>query len=150
MKTFYVCSYGGSGSKMLVNALKKYGSVEHIHSRNPPDKLEYIGNNGGGNCYCEWFNGIPIPDNKVDDYVVIYIYRNPIKSIYSWHRFHIPEHLSHIQSANINIRLGDVLTSGKDLYGIRNFYNNYTQKNENRNYKIYCVKYEDILINRMN
>ena len=42
-KTFYVCSYGGSGSKMLCSALRKYGNTKHIHSRKPPEKLEYIG-----------------------------------------------------------------------------------------------------------
>jgi len=36
------------------------------------------------------------------------------------------------------------LTSGKDLYKIREFHNNYIKVNKNRNYKIYCVKYEDI------
>ena len=52
-KIFYVCSYGGSGSKMLCAALRKYGKVEHIHSRNPPDKLCYIGKQNGGNTYEE-------------------------------------------------------------------------------------------------
>ena len=30
------------------------------------------------------------------------------------------------------------------MYKIREFYDNYTKPNEKRNYKIYCVKYEDI------
>ena len=29
-KIFYVCSYGGSGSYMLCNALKKYGQIKHL------------------------------------------------------------------------------------------------------------------------
>jgi len=40
---------------MLVNALEKFGKVEHIHSRNPPNKLEYCGNEKGGNTYFEWY-----------------------------------------------------------------------------------------------
>ena len=52
-KIFYVCSFGGSGSKMLCSALKVYGKVKHIHSRNPPNNLEYIGNEKGGNTYKE-------------------------------------------------------------------------------------------------
>ena len=44
----------------------------------------------------------------------------------------------------MQVKLNDVLDSGKDLYGIKDFYNNYMKKNENRNYKIICVKYEDI------
>lgn len=140
-KIFYVCSFGGSGSKMLCYALAKYGQVRHIHSRKPPNKLEYIGNEKGGRTYCEWFNGIAIPEDKIKNYYVIYIYRNPSFSIPS--RFLMREHLYHIQT-NWKIKLTDVLKSKKDLYKIREFYENYTKPNEKRNYKIYCVKYEDI------
>lgn len=140
-KIFYVCSYGGSGSKMLCNALKKYGIVKHIHSRNPPDNLEYIGNEREGNTYMEWFNGISIPDEDLKYYYVIYIYRNPSFSIPS--RFKYPNHLTHVQIDN-SIKLKDVIDSKKDLYKIKEFYNNYTKPNKKRNYKIYCIKYEDI------
>jgi len=139
-KTFYVCSYGGSGSYMLCNALNQYGKTKHIHSRIPPNKLEYIGDEEGGNTYCEWFNGITIPENELENYYVIYIYRNPSFSIPS--KFTIPEHLEHIQSDK-NIELQDVLSKGEDLYKIREFYDNYMKPNK-KNYKIYCVKYEDI------
>jgi hypothetical protein len=141
MKTFYVCSYGGCGSKMLCSALAKYGNVQHIHSKKPPDKLQYIGRQKGGKAYVEWFNDMVVPDDELSDYYVIYIYRNPTHSIMS--QFENPEHLKHIQSEP-SITLNDVLTTGKDLYNIGEFYNNYTQPNEKRNYKIYCVKYEDI------
>jgi len=141
VKKFYVCSYGGSGSKMLYLALNKYGKVKHIHSRNPPNKLEYIGNEKGGKTYCEWFNGIVIPEAELKDYYVIYIYRNPSFSIPS--RFTKSKHLVHIQT-NRSIKLNDVLTTKKDLYKIREFHDNYTKPNEKRNYKIYCIKYEDI------
>ena len=140
MHTYYICSYGGCGSKMLMNALQKYGNVYHIHSRNPPVKLEYIGNENGGNSYEEWFNGVRIPENEINDYTVIYIYRNPCNAILS--RFLIPEHLEHIQS-NKKITITDVINSNQDLYNINEFYNNYIQNN-NRNYKIYCLKYEDV------
>lgn len=132
-KCFYVCSYGGSGSKMLCHALSAYGETRHIHSRNPPNNLEYITG--------EWFNGEVIPEEKLKYYYVIYIYRNPSFSIPS--RFEIPEHLEHVQ-INKSIKLKDVLDSKKDLYKIREFYDNYTKPNKKRNYKIYCVKYEDI------
>ena len=140
MKTFYVCSYGGCGSKMLTHALEPYGVVEHVHSRKPPDKLEFIGRRGGGRAYYEWFNGIQVPENQIDDYYVIYIYKNPVKSILSI--FTNPLHLDHIQT-NRNTTIQDVVDSSKDLYGVKEFYDNYT-KPGNRNYKIYCVKYEDI------
>jgi hypothetical protein len=58
---------------MLYNALKQFGNVEHVHSRLPPEKLEYIGNNKGGNTYVEWFNSIPIPENELENYYVIFI-----------------------------------------------------------------------------
>ena len=144
VKIFYVCSYGGCGSKMLCTALKQFGKVEHVHSRKPPDKLQYIGKNGGGKAYKEWFNGKVIPDEKLKDYIVIYIYRNPIFSIES--RFidkNGVDHLVHIQ-ADKNIKFQDVLDTGIDLYKIREFYDNYTIPNAERNYKIYSVKYEDI------
>lgn len=40
-----------------------------------------------------------------------------------------------------------MLTSKKDLYGIEEFFDNYTTKNPKRNYKIYCTKYEDFFNN---
>ncbi len=141
VKTFYICSYGGCGSTLLFNSLKKYGNTEHVHSRNPPEKLEYVGYRGGGKCYNEWFNGIKIPEEEIDNYYVIYIYKNPIKSIFS--RFTIPQHLSNVQTKR-ETTIDDVINSSSDLYGIKEFYNNYVKKNNNRNYKIYCVKYEDI------
>lgn len=145
VKTFYVCSYGGCGSQMLCAALKQFGKVEHVHSRKPPDKLQYIGKNWRcGKAYKEWFNGKVIPDDKLKDYIVIYIYRNPSFSIES--RFinkNGVDHLVHIQ-ADKNINFQDVLDTGIDLYKIREFYDNYTIPNAERNYKIYSVKYEDI------
>ena len=142
-KVFYVCSYGGSGSKMLCSALSKYGISKHIHSRKPPNNLEYIGNEEGGKTYYEWFNGIVIPEEKLKlkDYYVIYIYRNPSYAIPS--RFYSQEHLQNIQTDK-SVKLNHVLNSNKDLYKLREFYDNYTKPNEKRNYKIYCVKYEDI------
>jgi len=144
-KIFYICSYGGCGSTVLANSLSNYGEIRHIHSRNPPDKLQYIGNDNGGKCYNEWFNGINIPYHKLENYYVIYIYRKPIKSILS--RFTIPQHLEHIQ-VDKNIKIDQVINTGKDLYKIREFYNNYTQTNINRNYKIYSVKYEELFDNQ--
>lgn len=140
-KIFYVCSYGGSGSKMLCNALSKYAISKHIHNRKQSNNIEYIEYENGGNDYYEWFNGVVIPEEKLKNYYVIFIYRNPSFSIPS--RFNNPEHLEHIQ-IDKSIKLNDFLESKKDLYKIREFYDNYTKENDKRNYKIYCVKYEDI------
>ena len=132
-KTFYICSYGGSGSTMLYTYLKHYGNAEHVHSRSPPIQLTEISR--------EWFNNILIPENKIDDVYVIYIYRDPIHSIYSI--FHNPYHLYNIQT-NTNITYQDIYNTNRDLYKIEDFFDNYTTPNKNRNYKIICVKYEEL------
>ncbi len=43
MKIFYVCSWGGCGSKLLCRYLKNFDKAIHIHDPYPPNKLEYIG-----------------------------------------------------------------------------------------------------------
>ena len=48
---------------------------------------------------------------------------------------------------NPSITLEQVIDNRKDLYGIENFFDNYTSHNVNRNYKIYCIKYEDLFTN---
>ena len=133
-KVFYVCSFGGCGSKMLCEYLGQFGTVKHVHSRFPPTTLMEIDKH-------EWFSQIPIAEKDIKNYYVIYIYRNPVKAILS--RFNHSAHLNHIQ-ANPNTTLPQVLESKKDLYGIENFYDNYINPPViKRNYKIYCVKYED-------
>ena len=51
-RIFYVCSYGGSGSKILCNYLNNFGKSYHIHSKSPPQQLTHI----GINTYHEWFS----------------------------------------------------------------------------------------------
>lgn len=140
-KVFYVCSYGGCGSKILCEYLGHFGTVKHVHSRYPPNKLTHITRYPK---YDEWFGEIPIPDKDIPNYYVIYIYRDPIKAIQS--RFNMIQHLLHIQ-CNPSITLEQVIETKKDLYGIENFFDNYTKHNVNRNYKIYCIKYENLFSN---
>ena len=158
MKIFYVCSWGGCGSKLLCRYLNNFGKAIHIHDPNPPEKLEYIGfkhktwgwspielpeyqekykkicNKG-----LEWFNGIPIYEHDENEYFVIFIYRNPVYSIKS--RFWAREHLENIKSPLVSINL--VCKENKDLFNINSFYNNYMLK-KNKNYKIYAIKYENL------
>jgi len=75
----------------------------------------------------------------------LFIYKNPVNAIFS--RFANPAHLEHIQT-NKNIKLADVIREKKDLYGIQEFYSNYTQNKNERNYKIYAVKYEELFEKR--
>ena len=143
---YYICIYGGSGSTVLFNYLSHFGNVYHIHDRYPPNKLQYVGGEKTtDDVYREWFNGVEIPEDNIKKYKVIFIYRNPVEVIFS--RFaqaqgpNIP-HLQHIKCANNgNIYIFDVVRSGKDLYGVEEFYDNYMVP-INRNYDIYGVKYE--------
>jgi hypothetical protein len=152
-KHYYICSYGGCGSKILTNYLSHFGNVYHIHSRNPPTKLQYIGNINGINIngintianQYEWFdNTKEIKEEELHNYKVIYIYRNPIKAIYS--RFLSPAHLRNIQCTDTTITIQNVIDNAKDLYGIEEFFDNYIDNSNNkekRNYQIIGVKYED-------
>ena len=143
---YYICSYGGCGSTVLFNYLSNFGNVYHIHDRYPPKNLQYVGKeNTSEDVYNEWFNGVEIPYEKLDNYKVIFIYRHPIQAIFS--RFaqtkgpNIP-HLQHIKCANNgNINIYDVIRFRKDLYGIEEFFDNYTIPTD-KNYKIYSIKYE--------
>ena len=108
-----------------------------------PAFLEYTGNKNGGNCYYEWFNSIKIPDDEIHKYYVIFIYKNPIKAIYSRFKESKGGHLKNVQ-IDKNIKSNDILNQQKDLYAIEEFFDNYTTSNYKRNYKIICVKYEEL------
>lgn len=144
---YYICSFGGCGSTILHNYLSNFGNVYHIHDRYPPLNLQYTGNdNSVSNNYKEWFNGIDIPEEQLCNYKVIYIYRNPLYAIHS--RFFNSNgpnynHLQHIKCINNGyVGIQDLKNYKKDLYQLEDFFDNYTIPNKNRNYKIYCVKYE--------
>ena len=147
-KNFYVCSYGGCASTILTKALAEHGNAFHVHSRYPPNNLEHLGPTSVSSHH-EWFNGIQIPEKELNNYYVIYIYRNPIMAISSiLRRFEnssaLVRHLTNIAVTNPYLTKDEVINKEADLYGLIEFYNNYTVVNPNRNYKIYCVKYEDL------
>jgi hypothetical protein len=63
---YYICSYGGTGSTVLLNYLANFGNVYHIHDRYPPKKLQYVGKeNTNEDIYNEWFNGIEVPEKTI-------------------------------------------------------------------------------------
>lgn len=138
-RIFYVCSYGGSGSTMLCNYLNHFGKTIHVHSRNPPDKLQHV----GGTVYKEWFNGTEVDEETLKRCCVIYIYRDPIPVIYS--RFHMMGHIHNVQLTK-RIYLDQVIKQKADLYRIEEFFDNWTTPKP-RNYPIYCVKYEHFFEN---
>jgi len=152
-QSFYVCSFGGSGSKMLQTYLSNFGNTFHIHSRNPPNKLTRVGTSE----FPEWFNNIEINDvcetqlyqlNQLDKIKVIYIYRNPVDAVYS--RFYVKhgddnyyttkDHLTNINAEHWGLEtlIGNMI----DLWKLDEFFNNYTMPNNQRNYQIYCVNYD--------
>jgi len=160
-KIYYVCSYGGSGSKTITRYLQNFGKAYHVHSRFPPEKLEYIGRstyrpNHSGD---EHFNGVQVTDTDLKNSTVIYLYRNPVYVINSRIQRDINEkmmnigppeimghwpHLNHIQAPDSWVSLADIKEQRKDLYGLSSFHNNYMNPETPRNYKIICVNFEKI------
>ena len=146
-RTFYVCSFGGCGSRMLCVYLGFFGVVRHIHSRAPPaGDLRAPYNVDGAH---EWFNpATPAPAGTV----VIYLYRDPIRAIMS--RFVVGDdptrsnrpHLRNIQCQRDDISLAEVIHGGRDFYGLEQFHDNYTlaAAAPSRKYAIVCVKYETL------
>ena len=145
---YYICSSGGCGSTILMHYLSHFGKVYHIHDRYPPDKLCYVGReNSTEDVYREWFNKTEIPSEKIQNYKVIFMYRNPIQVIFSRCIGPNVSHLKNIKCINHGlIGLKDVLDCKMDLYGLEEFFDNYTLP-KNRNYEIYCVKYEQFFSN---
>ena len=147
--SYYVCSYGGSGSKMLQAYLSHFGNTFHIHSRDPPQKLTRVGTRD----YPEWFNNIEVvptldrqlPLEQIKNTKVIFIYRDPVYAIHSrfipgkTHRIST-DHLNHISATHWNIE--SVVGNMMDLWKIEEFFDNYTIKDPERNYTIYCVHYD--------
>lgn len=151
---FYVCSSGGCGSTIIFKYLSNFGNVYHIHDRYPPDNLCYTGNiNTNEPVYNEWFNKTEIPQEKLLNYRVIFIYRNPIDVIFSRFALAKGPNIAHMKNIkcdnNGEIYFGDVLKTGRDLYKLEDFFDNYTLPKE-RNYPIYCIKYEDFFYNIAN
>jgi hypothetical protein len=148
---FYVCSSGGCGSTLIFNYLKNFGKSYHIHDRYPPEKLCYIGSeNTNSPVYSEWFNKTEIPEHELKKYKVLFVYRNPIQVIFSrFATINGPNiaHLQHIMCDNNGqVNFGNLINSGKDVYKLEEFFDNYTTPKK-RNYDIICVKYEDFFYN---
>jgi hypothetical protein len=144
---YYICSSGGCGSTVLFNYLSNFGNVYHIHDRYPPNKLQFVGSkNNSENINGEWFNGVEILESELINYKVIFIYRNPIPVIFSRFAQRQGPNVKHLQNIkcdnNGDINFFHVLGSGKDLYKIEEFFDNYTSIPSERNYDIYCIKYE--------
>ena len=165
MKIFYICTYGGCGSKVLQKYLNNFGKTYHVHDPNPPILLEGVGDNvihkfkyQPNRTHNGFFNKKIVPSSELNNIFVIYIYRNPIKSIIS--RFTVQGNLeknpkAHLENikGNPDITINDVINTNncyisvcksKYLFNLEKFFDNYTTINEKRNYKIICIKYEEL------
>jgi len=143
---YYICSSGGCGSTAIFNYLSLFGNVYHVHDRYPPKKLQYVGKeNTNEEVYSEWFNNVEIPEDKLKNYKVIFIYRNPIKVIFCRFVQANGPNINHLKNIkcdnNGNINIFDIVRTKRDLYKMEDFFDNYMIPT-NRNYNIYAVKYE--------
>lgn len=151
-KIFYICSYTGCGTMLLKTKLAKLGyETKIVHDRNPPKELEFVCNDfveAGCEKYTNIFkfNGIKVPDEYKDKVHILYIFKNPINSIYS--RLHKYGFSRHIFNDNKVIKYSDVIEQKKDLYELEEFFDNYTNPNEERNYKITCINYHKLFDNQ--
>ena len=134
IKVFYICSYGGSATKMLGSWLESYGHVYTLHDPNPPDILTYGTILSNGLCYDdrrkviamerikdpllpEWPNHIfsswskneedELDLNKYKPYV-IFIYSRPECSVWSmcdpYHWLNL--HMSKVKVAKLCFLMG--------------------------------------------
>jgi hypothetical protein len=126
---------------MLSHYLGNFGDVYHLHSRQPPEKLTNTGYDDD-KTYAEWFSDTEIPESDLHHYKVIFLYRNPVDVIYSRY-INSPAMLKNVQCADINVTIEDCIREQSDLFGLSEFFDNYTNKVA-KNYPIYCVKYEEI------
>ena len=111
---FYLCSLGGSMADWFAAHLEKYGTVHHVHSRTPPDTLEFV-NNGH-------FSGTPVPPDELSNYKIIVLQVDPVMTIIE--SFQDVYHLIALGCPECPDLL-DVIEQKKDLYDIKGFYNSY-------------------------
>tara|TARA_Y100000389_G_scaffold203683_1_gene253011 strand:- start:3131 stop:3724 length:594 start_codon:yes stop_codon:yes gene_type:complete len=141
-KNIYVVSSGGCGSWCLVRYLKAIGhKTFHIHNRIPPTKLKNPAN--------ERFGDVELTEEELENSIVIFLFRvNIDNTIFS--RFverNWKQHLKHIQCPDKNACLENLLETKKDVFGLEDFYENWTTQDTKRNYKIYAIKYETMFEN---
>lgn len=145
-RIFYVCSYGGTGSKMLTNFLKHFGKVIHIHNRSPPNQLCYTKKVGGG------YDGKFVRHRKIlnknlrKQVTVIYLFRDPTEAQISrwglnhWRNIGIPltsrneRALSHPQR---------YIENNKNILKYEEFHDNYMTSTPT-DYTIYAINYHKI------
>tara|TARA_R100000900_G_scaffold97344_1_gene75411 strand:+ start:476 stop:1153 length:678 start_codon:yes stop_codon:yes gene_type:complete len=171
MSRIYVCSYGGSGSWLLVGALKKLGlDVYHSHSRKPPKRFcELKVREPKHNLQHKKEVNYQMPTitkyfdygNEIPPGKIIFIHRNPIFSLLSLksgnllsfenlevttEQWHILEKLGFNYNSNIihTEAIKKLLQLDTDPVDFKGFYNNYHNCTWNENYDILSVSFDNI------
>jgi hypothetical protein len=114
-RIYIVASYGGCGSKMMAGWLSQLSPahktyVFHLHDRSPPKELHHmakppapvIKGKGASDYRSGRFPGASrfkvdtgvVPPAKLDDYRVVFIYKDPVEALVSRYGF---GHCTHIQ-----------------------------------------------------
>ena len=160
-KIYYVCSFGGCVSKYINNRLQLTGHSYHIHSRYPPEYIEYVGRSTymTGRSGDEHFNGKRVSEHDAKRSTVIYLFRDPRYAIMSRfqrdinkpmtdHPKHMGHwaHMHHIQCPDDTVSLQDIKKTGEDLYKLKEFHDNYTKPQVKRNYPVLCVNVDKLLV----
>ncbi len=154
-RQFFVCSYGGCASWTIADFLGRYGTVHHIHSRQPPEFLSLPVSRKALN---RWF-GKGTKEHfsrsrrhRLEDTsncTVIYLYAKPVYSIFSRRAFS-RRHLKSIGVTGTNLRKlskmsrSEYLDGGVDLIGYEQFFDNYVVAGVNRNYNIVAVNVQKL------
>ena len=136
-KIFYICSWGNCGEKDLAEYLSSFGSSRIIYTKRPLNKLTY--NTNGA----IWFTSKEIPEDELENHVFIFLYRNPVYTLYKPFNRH---HLKYI-GVPFDTSLKGILTSGQDLLYIDRLFTKFTKSNEKRNYKIHCINFDGLFKN---
>lgn len=169
-KTYVVCSYGGCGSKMLCNFIKNYYDVIHLHDSYPPEKLTrpVFRLDPLMSDYHFSFNDYIDPKN----YVIIYIYRNPVNAFLSRGVHPSPKSIkdlneikrhpkNHVESLlrkwdenGLRVRvdkptfidIDDYINKNSDLMNCGEHFFNYINES-NKNYSVIAINYDKMINN---
>lgn len=156
MREFYVCSYGGCGSKMLVKFLSEYGNAYHIHDRWPPKQLTHTKIKKHSDLILdehEWNIARTFTDEKNDnpEAKVIFIYSYPEFSLTTscaWSKLHWDNiGITDISKLTYNngdtpISKDDYLKQSADNAYYIEFYENYMRGNVD--YDIIAINFHKI------